>query len=207
MIDVARLEVRVPGFRLSDISFTIPARGVGVLTGPTGAGKTTLVETIAGVRPRVAGSIRLDGVDVSALPPEQRRVGLVYQQAWLFPHLTVRENVAYGARRAGLVDDLIAAVQIGALLEKPVPTLSGGERQLVALARALACEPRTLLLDEPFAAMDGALRATTRETVLGWAAAHDLTTLLISHDPAECTAVAAVRLHLERGTLARRADP
>lgn len=199
MIRVNELTVRVSGFAIERTSFTIGAGGVGVITGPTGAGKTTLVETIAGVRHVTSGSIVLDGVDVSARTPEQRNVSLVYQAAWLFPHLTVRENVAYGARRAAAVGEMIERLQLDALLDKPLATLSGGERQQVALARALAREPRTLLLDEPFAAMDSALRNRVRASVLQWSANFGATTLLVTHDPLEAALDGSVQIRIDRG--------
>jgi ABC-type sulfate/molybdate transport systems ATPase subunit len=205
MIRVQSLTVQVPGFTLRDASFEVPAGGLGIVTGPTGAGKTTLVEAIAGVRRALSGAVILHGTDVSAVPPEGRDVGLVYQAGWLFPHLTVRENVAYGARRDGSVAAVVDALQIAALFDKPVRTLSGGERQLVALARALAREPRTLLLDEPFAAMDSALRGRIRETVLSHASDRGMTTLLVTHDPVEAVREGSVALRIEGGTL--RASP
>ena len=201
MIDITLLTVRVAGFTLDGASFRVPAGGVGVVTGPTGAGKTTLLETIAGVRPLSGGTIVLDARDVTRVAPEQRGVGLVYQQAWLFPHLTVRQNVEYGARDAAVVQALMRVLHIDALLQKPVPTLSGGERQLVALARALARAPRTLLLDEPFAAMDSALRGGVRTAVLSWAREHGMTTLLVTHDAAEARLPGSVQVRVERGAV------
>ncbi len=201
MIRATDLSVRVPGFALEGVTFAVPTGGVGVVTGPTGAGKTTLLETIAGVRPRTRGTVTLGDVEVTALPPEQRHVGLVYQQAWLFPHMSVQENVAYGARRTSVAGEVTTLLQLDALRQKPVPTLSGGERQLVALARALAREPRTLLLDEPFAAMDSTLRAGIRVSVLAWAATHGMTTLLVTHDTSEATLDGSIQLRLERGIL------
>ena len=199
MIRVQSLAARVPGFALQSASFVVPSGGVAVITGPTGAGKTTLLETIAGVRPVAGGTITLGARDVTSLPPEAREVGLVYQSAWLFPHLSVRHNIAYGARNDQVVRELIGVLQLDALLGKPVATLSGGERQLVAIARALTREPQTLLLDEPFAAMDSALRDVIRTAVLTWAAAHGATTMLVTHDASEAALPHDVRLRVERG--------
>jgi molybdate/tungstate transport system ATP-binding protein len=201
MIRVADLTVRVPGFVLDRVSFTVPTGHVAVLTGPTGAGKTTLLETIAGVRDSASGSVTLGATDVTQLPPERRAIGLVYQQAWLFPHLSVRGNVAYGARDGRSVEPLVDLLQLQSLMDKPVSTLSGGERQLVALARALACQPKILLLDEPFAAMDSALRASVRAAVLGWVADRGLTTLLVTHDANEAALPGSVQLRIEKGAL------
>ena len=201
MIRVADLTVRVPGFALDQIAFSVPTGAVGVLTGPTGAGKTTLLETIAGVRDSASGSVTLGATDVTRLPPERRAIGLVYQQAWLFPHLSVGGNIAYGARDKRGVEPLIELLQLRPLIGKPVLSLSGGERQLVALARALACQPKTLLLDEPFAAMDSALRASVRAAVLAWVADRGLTTLLVTHDANEAAMPGSVQLRIERGAL------
>lgn len=200
MIQVTSLVVRVPGFTMHDVSFTVPAGGVAVVTGPTGAGKTTLLETIAGVRPHHGGTIRLRDADVTARPPEARHVGLVYQAAWLFPHLSVRENIAYGAG-GNATTDVVHALQIEPLLSRSVAMLSGGERQLVAIARALARQPHTLLLDEPFAAMDSALRGTIRRVVLDWASTHGMTTMLVTHDADEAMLPDVMRLRVERGVV------
>jgi ABC-type sulfate/molybdate transport systems ATPase subunit len=201
MIRVAALSMQVPGFQLTNVSFAVGHGGVGVVTGPTGAGKTTLIETIAGVRRRRSGTVTLNDIDVSSLPPERRGVGLVYQQAWLFPHLSVKQNVSYAATQPAVVDELIDLLRLRALLEKPVITLSGGERQLVAIARALARLPRILLLDEPFAAMDSTLRADVRSGVLHWASAREMTTLLVTHAADEAGLDGAVKIYVTNGTV------
>jgi ABC-type sugar transport system ATPase subunit len=201
VIQVAALTVQVPGFTLDRVSFSVQSGTVGVITGPTGAGKTTLLEAITGVRSIAGGRVTLGDTDVTQLPPERRNTGLVYQHAWLFPHLSVQQNVAYGARAGGTVAALQELLHLEPLLHKPVSTLSGGERQLVALARALAREPATLLLDEPFAAMDSELREIVRTAVLRWAAERRITSLLVTHDAREASHVGGKRFFLDRGVL------
>lgn len=145
-----------------DARFEAPLDGVTVLFGPSGAGKSLLLSAIAGLARLDAGRIVLGGRDVSATPTHQRGVGLVFQDARLFPHLSVRENLAYAAQRAPAarlgLEQAASLFDIAALLERRVRNLSGGEKARVALARALLSAPDLLLLDEPFAALDGARR-------------------------------------------------
>ncbi len=151
--------------------FVAPAPGVSVMFGPSGAGKSSLLKLVAGLGRLEAGRISMDGEVLEEAGEERRRVaahrrdiGMVFQDARLFPHLTVRGNLEYAARRAPKdrpspeVDAVAGEVEIRDLLERPVGRLSGGERSRVALARALVSGPRLLLLDEPFAALDGRLR-------------------------------------------------
>jgi molybdate transport system ATP-binding protein len=158
-------------FRLEQGGFTLELKTdlterVTVLFGPSGAGKTTILEAIAGLRTPVSGVIALHGrrlFDGSAridLPPHQRHVGYVSQDVSLFPHLNVRRNVLYGRRHGGklTLDAVAVMLEIGALLDRGVAGLSGGEKQRVALARALMSAPEILLLDEPLAAVDLELR-------------------------------------------------
>jgi molybdopterin-binding protein len=152
-----------------------------------------LLNAVLGVLPPLSGSIRLDGADLSKVPIERRGLGYMPQQLGLFPHLNVRDNLAYSARARGvptaqfqpLMDKLVAATGIGALLDRRPATLSGGERQRVGLVRALASQPRLVLLDEPFTALNESLRRElwwlVRELQREWR----LTVLLITHDLAE----------------------
>jgi molybdate transport system ATP-binding protein len=163
---VIQLDVRLEqgGFTL-ELKADLSER-VTVLFGPSGAGKTTILEAIAGLRTPASGVIALNGrrlFDASAridLPPHQRHVGYVSQDISLFPHLNVRRNVLYGHREGGTLtlDAVAAMLEIGALLDRGVRALSGGEKQRVALARALMSAPEILLLDEPLAAVDLELR-------------------------------------------------
>jgi len=165
----ARLNLPRRGFTL-DVALQLPERGITALFGPSGCGKTTVLRALAGLE-RAAGRVALgDAVwqdDASGrwLPPHQRPLGYVIQDAALFPHLSVRGNLDYGRRRSGpaaqafALDSMIDLLGIGALMDRRPATLSGGERQRVAMARALATAPRLLLMDEPLAALDAPRKA------------------------------------------------
>lgn len=154
MIAVEGVGARAGAFALRDVSFTLPRGAWGIVLGAAGSGKTTLLETIAGVRAAIAGRVLLRGEDVTRVPAERRGVGIVYQHAYLFPHLSVEQNVRYGATDPAHALSLARRLGAGPLLARGVRDLSGGERQLVALARALATRPDILLLDEPFTGLD-----------------------------------------------------
>ncbi|MFM8781070.1 MAG: ATP-binding cassette domain-containing protein, partial [Gemmatimonadota bacterium] len=146
MITLESLSATNGRFALHEVRFTLERGAFGVVIGPAGAGKTTLLEVVGGLLAPRSGHLRLDGRDMRGVPPEDRGIGLVYQHAFLFPHLSVRENVAYGAADAATLDEAIERMGVIPLLSRDVRSLSGGERQLVALTRALARRPRILLL-------------------------------------------------------------
>ncbi|HUB76201.1 MAG TPA: ABC transporter ATP-binding protein, partial [Solirubrobacteraceae bacterium] len=164
------------------------------LVGPSGAGKSSTLAVIAGLARPASGRVSLDGVawfDSGlgvALPPQRRPVGFVFQDYALFPHLTVRQNVAYGGRER--VDELLERMRIGELAAARPGELSGGERQRVAIARALARNPAVLLLDEPLAALDVHTKAAVRLELAALLAELDLPTLIVTHDYADATALA-----------------
>lgn len=165
MVRIDHVDVTVGEFQLRDVALEVREREYFVVLGPTGAGKTVLLECIAGLVWPDRGSIWLGGRDVSALPPEQRQVGYLPQDYALFPHLTVRENLAFGlmvrgrgSEIPGKVDRFAHLLGIGHLLDRLPARLSGGEKQRVALGRALAIDPQIMLLDEPLAALDVATR-------------------------------------------------
>jgi molybdopterin-binding protein len=204
MIAVDALRARAGAFVLHDVSFSLPRGAWGIVLGTAGAGKTTLLETIAGVRTAESGRVVLRGDDVTRLPPEHRRVGIVYQHAFLFPHLSVRDNVCYGAVDPEHAVALATRFGAGPLLARDVRDLSGGERQMVALARALAPRPDILLLDEPFAAVDPRgrtrlLRAVQRELAL--------TVLHVTHDFGEAGTLGDLAILLDGGRLVQAAPP
>src|SRR4051812_21286197 len=182
MISLQHVHARAGGFSLTDVSFDIPQGGYGVVIGPAGAGKTTLLETIAGVIRPTSGRIFLGGDDLTNAPPEARRLSIVYQHAYLFPHLTVRGNIEYGAASREAARDMAERFGVHVLADRSVESLSGGERQLVAMARALARRPEVLLLDEPFSALDPRTRNIARRIVRTIYYERRFTVLQVTHD-------------------------
>ena len=201
-------------FRL-EVSFQVAAGETVALVGPNGAGKTTALALVAGLRRPDRGRIACgdetwcDTSRRAFRPPEDRRVGLVFQDYALFPHLTVRGNVAYGPRARGrgravaeaLATRWIERLGLGDLEGRPVGKISGGERQRVALARALASEPKVLLLDEPFAALDVSTRGALRSDLKAFLAQCALPTVLVAHDPVDAFALGDRVAVLEGGRL------
>ena len=207
VIEAAALAAQVGGFALRDVTFTIPKGGYGFVIGPAGSGKTTLLELIAGIVPQRGGVLRLNGEDVAGTPPERRGIGLVYQHAFLFPHLSVRENIAYGAADPALAVSVAERIGAAALHDRRVVSLSGGERQLVALARALACRPSILLLDEPFSALDPRRRELTRREVRRIHREWGLTVLQVTHDFTEAGLLGDVAILLDGGRVLQSGSP
>lgn len=190
MIELRDLSLAAGRFSLGPLSLKVEAGDYLCLLGPTGAGKTLLLECIAGLRRPRMGKVFLDGQDVTRLPPEARGIGYVPQDAALFPHLLVKENIAFGLRRRRLpertieakVERLAEALEVRHLLERPPGALSGGERQRVALARALAIQPKTLLLDEPLSALDPEARHRFQLELRRIHQAYGVTILHVTHD-------------------------
>jgi molybdate/tungstate transport system ATP-binding protein len=199
MIRIEDLHVRLPEFNLEGIHLHARKGAFFVLLGPTGAGKTVLLESIAGLLPATRGTIHIKNRDVTALPPEKRAISIVYQDSALFPHLSVRKNITYGLRyhavepagsagagdRGGRFDHLVNALGIRHLLERGVAHLSGGEKQRVALARALVVDPDILLLDEPLSALDPNFRMEIRDILQDIHQKTGITVLMVTHDFAE----------------------
>jgi ABC-type sulfate/molybdate transport systems ATPase subunit len=194
-----------------DLELALEVGRTVALVGPSGAGKTSVLRVVAGlVRPprgRVSldGEAWLDAAGGTCLAPEQRRVGLVFQDYALFPHLNVRRNVAYGAR--GTVDELLERFRIDHLAAVHPRELSGGERQRVALARALARDPEVLLLDEPLAALDAHTKATVRAELAELLRGLGLPTLLVTHDYEDAASLADEVGVLVDGRLRQLATP
>ncbi|MDT0211696.1 ABC transporter ATP-binding protein [Curtobacterium sp. BRD11] len=167
------------------------------LLGPSGCGKTTALRALAGLEAIDAGAIRIDGVDVDAVPVERRDIGMVFQQYSLFPHMTVRQNVSFGlemrkvaapARRERVIEAL-DMVHLAGLADRFPHQLSGGQQQRVALARALVTRPRVLLLDEPLSALDAKVRVSLRDEIRRIQSDLGITTVFVTHDQEEALAV------------------
>lgn len=184
------------------------ARSVAIV-GPSGAGKSTLLRVLAGVESRARGRLTVDGRSWLepdrgiVVPPWLRRVGWVPQEVLLFPHLSVRQNLAYAGAPEDRVRETAALLQVEPLLDRRPRRLSGGERQRVALGRALLSAPRLLLLDEPFSALDRPLRARLSRTVKELAEERGIPLVLVSHDEEDATVLAEERWHLAEGELSR----
>lgn len=193
MFEIESLHARVGNFRLEDVHLSLGEGECHAVLGPSGSGKSTLLSAILGVVPVSAGRILLGGEEITHRPMERRRLGYVPQHLGLFPHLSVRDNLCYSARARRLapedfqplLDKLIEITRIGDLLERRIETLSGGERQRVALVRALAANPRLILLDEPFTALNEALRRELWWLVKELQRERGLSALLITHDLTE----------------------
>jgi putative spermidine/putrescine transport system ATP-binding protein len=197
------------GAMLAVDNATLPIRAgeIVALLGPSGCGKTTLLRIVAGFVTQSAGQVLIDGRSIDDLTPNLRKIGIVFQNYALFPHLTVRENVAYGlkARGAGKAEirekvaRFLDAVQLGSLADRLPRQLSGGQQQRVALARALAVEPRVLLLDEPFSALDKSLRLDMQIELRRLQRQFGLTAILVTHDQDEAMSVADRIAVMNRG--------
>jgi molybdopterin-binding protein len=207
MIRLERIGARKGRFELRDVSLALETGAYGVVIGPAGSGKTTLLEVVAGLLAPQSGHVTIGGTDAGGVPPEERGVGLVYQHAFLFPHLSVRENISYGAADGASMAEAAARMGVDALLDREVRGLSGGERQLVALARALARRPRLLLLDEPFSALDPRRRSLIRREVRALHREWGLTTLQVTHDFAEAGMLGDVAILLDGGAVLQSGPP
>ncbi len=182
------------------ISFDLPEGHIGCLLGPSGCGKTTLLRAIAGFEPVTRGRIRLHGAPVSGpglhVPPEQRRVGMLFQDLALFPHLNVYDNIRFGIRKLSSreqqarVEELLALMDLAEQAKKFPHQISGGQQQRIALARAMAPRPEMLLLDEPFSTLDAELREQLADDIRAILKREGVTALLVTHDQFEAFTVA-----------------
>ncbi|WP_299908148.1 ABC transporter ATP-binding protein [uncultured Paracoccus sp.] len=216
-LEVQNLTRRFAGRAVvDDVSFAVPAGQVACLLGPSGCGKSTTLRIVAGVDTQDAGRITVDGRTVSddglRIPPEQRAIGLMFQDFALFPHLSVAENVAFGLKGgAGAnrprVAELLDRVQMGSHIDSYPHELSGGESQRVALVRALAPRPRVLMMDEPFSGLDERLRDGIRDETLALLKDEGTAVLLVTHEPHEAMRMADQILLMRDGRIVQQGAP
>ncbi|NIY71397.1 ATP-binding cassette domain-containing protein [Marivivens donghaensis] len=192
MLDDVRISLG--GTELLAVDLTVNAGEVVTIMGPSGSGKSTLLAWLTGNLPSAfaaSGRALLGGTDISNLPPEQRRMGILFQDDLLFPHMSVGQNLSFGLRgpdRKSRIADALASVGLEGFEGRDPATLSGGQRSRVALMRMLLSEPKALLLDEPFAKLDAELRGQVRDLVFKHAKNQGLPVLMVTHDVADAEA-------------------
>jgi ABC-type sugar transport system ATPase subunit len=204
---------------LDRVSLEVPPSACVVILGPSGCGKTTLLRVIAGLETPDSGEIWMGGTQATAggrllLAPHERRIGFVFQDLALWPHLTVRQNLGFVLEaqrvpptdRSARVAAALRVVRIETLIDRYPHELSGGEQQRVALARAMVGEPRILLLDEPLSSLDAELRSTLRQELARLQHSLQLTTLYVTHDRQDATALADTLVEMRAGRIASISD-
>jgi sulfate/thiosulfate transport system ATP-binding protein len=200
---------------LDDVSIEVASGSLTALLGPSGSGKSTLLRVIAGLEVADAGDVFISGKEATALAPQKRGVGFVFQHYAPFTHMTVWENVAFGLKirrrpRTEIskrVDELLQLVQLGGLGARYPAQLSGGQRQRMALARALAPEPEVLLLDEPFGALDARVRVELRQWLLRLHDEMHVTTIFVTHDQEEALELSDAIVVMNKGRVEQVATP
>ena len=199
MITVSNVSKRFGDFTaLDDVSIEVPDGSLTALLGPSGSGKSTLLRIIGGLEYADSGTVTILGEDVTDVAPQKRGIGFVFQHYAAFKHMTVHDNVGFGlrirktpkAQTDERVNELLKIVGLGGFAKRYPSQLSGGQRQRMALARALAVEPKVLLLDEPFGALDAKVRAELREWLRRLHEEVHVTTLLVTHDQEEALSIA-----------------
>jgi sulfate/thiosulfate transport system ATP-binding protein len=215
-IDALAIAKRFGDFTaLEDVTLDVPEGSLTALLGPSGSGKSTLLRIIAGLETPDTGVVLIDGTDVTAARPQERGIGFVFQHYAAFAHMTVRENVAFGLRIRkrpkdvvkARVDELLELVGLTTWAGQRPAQLSGGQRQRMALARALAVEPRVLLLDEPFGALDANVRGELRRWLRRLHDEQGVTTVLVTHDQEEAMDVADRIAVMHEGRIEQVGDP
>jgi sulfate transport system ATP-binding protein len=216
VISVANVTKRFGDFTaLDDVSLEVPEGSLTALLGPSGSGKSTLLRVIAGLERPDSGTVLIESNDATAVPPQKRGIGFVFQHYAAFKHMSVRDNVAFGLtirkrpkrEIQAKVDELLELVGLAGFHKRYPSQLSGGQRQRMALARALAVEPRVLLLDEPFGALDANVRADLRAWLRRLHDQVHVTTVLVTHDQEEAMEVADNLAVLRDGRLEQVGAP
>ncbi|MFD1362660.1 ATP-binding cassette domain-containing protein [Lentibacillus salinarum] len=201
------IQKKLPSFSL-DAQFDVE-RNIVVLFGPSGAGKTTILNCIAGIDQPDSGHITLNGrhlfqTHAKPVPIAKRNIGYLFQDYALFPHMTVDKNIRYGLKNERLLHHLSALTGIDHLRPKYPQQISGGEKQRVALVRALVTQPETLLLDEPFSSLDHETRVECQDELLRLHSTWDIPILLVTHDAEEAGKLGDRILHIDQGQLVRK---
>ncbi len=198
---------------LTKVSFEVAEGELMVLLGPSGAGKTKILEIVAGIEEPESGEVFINGENVSKVPTRKRGIGFVFQDYSLFPHKTVYENIAFGLKMKneeemnGIVEEIAKEMKVGDLLGRYPHQISGGEQQRVALARALVTRPRLLLFDEPLSSLDQRVREELRKTLKAMQRKHRVTTLYVTHDYVEAIALAHKIAILRKGEILQHGSP
>jgi sulfate transport system ATP-binding protein len=200
---------------LDDVTVSLPNGQLTALLGPSGGGKSTLLRIIAGLERADTGTISIEGVEATRLSPQKRNVGFVFQHYAVFKHMTVAKNIAFGleirnkpkAEIAGRVDELLKLVHLSQFANRLPSQLSGGQRQRMALARALAVQPKVLLLDEPFGALDAKVRKELREWLRRLHDEVPVTTVFVTHDQEEAMEVADEIVVINDGRIEQVGSP
>ena len=209
MIKVENLCIELPNFRLQNISLYVQKGEFFIFLGPTGAGKTLLLEAIAGMLPISSGCIKVNEKDITRLPPGRRGIGIMYQDYALFPHLTVLENIKFGLRyqksknkkSVQWIESLMEQLGISHIAQRFINNLSGGEKQRTALARALAVRPDLLLLDEPLSALDPCFREGIRNILKRLHRESGITFLMVTHNFTEALSLGTRTAILNNGVI------
>ena len=200
---------------VDDVTLSVPHGTFVCLLGPSGCGKTTLLRMIAGLEDPSAGRLLLDGADMTAVPTHKRDFGMVFQSLALFPHLNVKDNIAYALRIRSTpkaeqdrrVEELLSLVHLSGYGDRPIAKLSGGQRQRVAIARALAVSPRLFLLDEPLSALDAKLREAMQVELRQLQQKLGITTIVVTHDQREAMTMADLVVVMGEGRIRQAAAP
>ncbi|MBS1983006.1 MAG: ATP-binding cassette domain-containing protein [Bdellovibrionales bacterium] len=207
-----KFKLVIPGKPNREVSGAVGAAERVILSGPSGCGKTTLLRAIAGLRAPASGDLRLGDRNLTALPPNARRVGLVFQSGALFPHLDVLGNICFGLNylpkandwslslKQDRARDFLVHAGLEGFAARDVVSLSGGERQRVALLRTLICEPECLLLDEPLSAVDPGRREELQDWILSRLSERPVPTLVVTHDEREAARLGTRRVMWDEGT-------
>ncbi len=183
-LKIENLSIDLRSFKLKNLSFSINQGDYLAIIGPTGSGKTIFLEAILGIHKYMSGKIFLKNTDITDYPPEKRKIGIIYQDYALFPHINVYKNIAYGLNNKDdkKIREVAKLLNIESLLERMPETLSGGEKQRVAMARALIVNPDIILMDEPFSALDNVTKSSIRNLMKKLAVKYNITIIHVTHD-------------------------